>query len=636
MSRTTRRNRIYQPLGEPPPGTIFAVYGRYSSIMQNEVTLATQDRLSLVFGEQKGWLIHHYYHEPAESAKYDEIERRPVFARMLEDAGTLFQGIIVYDNSRWTRNEIVGPESLRRLRAKGVWWATADGKFTIDSIQEEGPGVWYAIDTKINATYLTRVSKRVISGKEERALQGWHASHPPYGYLHPDYMPPPPVVGTNWRAPRAEIRPDPASWPALRLIAELRLARHSCREIAIALNQAGYRTRGTKWHGKHEPRLGDTPQPRLFTKDTIFDMLHNPIYREFTPGCGKGMIVTAEGERVIGQHQAAWDWDTWHKMEAVAASLRHTPQATETQRATYPFGGVICCHHCGLPMRCMHADKDDHRLRYYRCSAGLRMLPCAASVTTPAWRVERAFGQLLLAYRLGDSWRADLQTLAAQETPRAPQDAAHERARLEAEQEAYNQMLLARGIDHVRYQRETTRIQAQLVALERETRRDGTRQAAEMQAGEMLVRLPELWEAARAHDDLESLRELALSLLQTEGLTWDGTIRAITAIAPHPEYLPSLRVALPNWQVEGERLICPAPVTDTTPRSAPAKGRSAAPRCHRREPPVSRYALTPAQEREAFVLLGQHQTMRTIAAHFHVSRGAIWRLAHRGPTEEHS
>src|SRR6266567_2265806 len=97
------RDRVYQVVGEPGPGVIVVGYIRYSSELQDPTTIATQKRRILEFADKKGWKIARWYEEPEQSAKYEEIEERPVFARLLNNAeARQFQVVLCYANNRWS------------------------------------------------------------------------------------------------------------------------------------------------------------------------------------------------------------------------------------------------------------------------------------------------------------------------------------------------------------------------------------------------------------------------------------------------------------------------------------------------------------------------------------------------------
>src|SRR6266487_3811835 len=89
------RSRVYQSMGEPGPGSIAVGYVRYSSEMQDPATIVTQKRVIAEFAEKKGWKIVRWYEEPEQSAKYDDVEERPIFAQLLRDGSEPFSSRIM-------------------------------------------------------------------------------------------------------------------------------------------------------------------------------------------------------------------------------------------------------------------------------------------------------------------------------------------------------------------------------------------------------------------------------------------------------------------------------------------------------------------------------------------------------------
>jgi DNA invertase Pin-like site-specific DNA recombinase len=163
------RDRVYQLMCEPGPGSIAVGYVRYSPEMQDPASIVTQKRVISEFADKKGRRIVRWYVEPEQSAKYEDVDERPVFAQMLKDgeAGA-FQVALCYANNRWSRNTALTFLSLSRLRRARVWWATADGLWDIDRIQQDGHGIAFTVDTQMNEAYLRQHSKRTIDGKEDR------------------------------------------------------------------------------------------------------------------------------------------------------------------------------------------------------------------------------------------------------------------------------------------------------------------------------------------------------------------------------------------------------------------------------------------------------------------------------------
>lgn len=93
--------RVYQVIGEPEPGALVAGYARYSSELQDPVSIVTQKRRIQEYCDRKDWTIACWYEEPEESARYEDVEWRSIFAQLLEDAGTEFSAVLCYSNDRW-------------------------------------------------------------------------------------------------------------------------------------------------------------------------------------------------------------------------------------------------------------------------------------------------------------------------------------------------------------------------------------------------------------------------------------------------------------------------------------------------------------------------------------------------------
>ena len=319
--------RLYHAVGKPGPGASAVGYIRYSSDMQNSATTITQKRCIQEYAESNGWHIVHWYEEPESSAKYEEIAKRPVFARLLDDAGRDFHVVLCYSNDRWARNAAVSFASLAVMRDRRIWWATADGLWDIDKVEEDGTDVAFAIDTQVNAAFVRRLSKRAIDAKEDRARDGYHNGSVPFGYLPPDYPKAPDGAPSTWKPPRMSVRRDPVNFPALVRLGEL--ASQWWADAAIADELSGFFTT--------TPRFGR----RALTKDTVGAMRRMWFPREFAPGCGHGTIETPSGELVEGRHPAAWPYELWQKMVEAKPERYHRPR-NDGQRQAHEFSRKLC------------------------------------------------------------------------------------------------------------------------------------------------------------------------------------------------------------------------------------------------------------------------------------------------------
>ena len=58
--------------------------------------------------------------------------------QVLDDVGSGFQAVLCLAGKYWSRNISHAYESLGHLRRLGVWWATPDGRWDINTVWQEG------------------------------------------------------------------------------------------------------------------------------------------------------------------------------------------------------------------------------------------------------------------------------------------------------------------------------------------------------------------------------------------------------------------------------------------------------------------------------------------------------------------
>jgi DNA invertase Pin-like site-specific DNA recombinase len=594
--------RLFDTLGKPGPGTSAAGYVRYSSDLQKAATITTQKRFIQEYAESNGWHIVHWYEEAESSAKYEEIEKRPIFAQLLEDAGRQFQAVVCYMNDRWARNTAVAFASLEELRHRRTWWATADGLWDIDKVEEDGSDIAFAIDTQFNAAFARRLSKRAIDAKEDRARDGYHNGSVPFGYLPPEYPKAPDGAPSTWKPPRMPVRVDPVNFPALVRLGEL--AAQGWADAAIADELSGFVST--------TPRFGQRP----LSKDTVAAMRRMWFPREFAPGCGHGTIETPSGDLVEGRHSAAWPYELWQRMVEVKTSQYRRPRGeahypSDESRHVYEFSRMIVCQSC---RRTLRVNSDD-RHTYYRDTSYIRKLPCSAfgSLSVRASDVVNQFGDLLAAIRLPDNWRDVVADHCRQITYDANLDYAQtRRADLEAQQKRFIEIFTKGYITEHDLDTQIDRIRSEMQTLPPSSFRsaDACIEAA-IFAGETLIDMASYWEEALP----EERRDIVWALLQLSGLRYDLERRAIVELVAKPDMLYVLTLGLSaQWEQHGEELrLCAEFLPRKLERSEMAF------RPYQRK-------LNPAECEAARGLVANGKSLRQVAAHFHVSRMAIWRI----------
>jgi DNA invertase Pin-like site-specific DNA recombinase len=563
----------------------------------------TQKRVISEFAAKKGWKILRWYEEPEQSAKYEEIEARPIFAQLFKDAEKgLFQIVLCYANNRWSRNTALTLVSLSRLRRAGIWWATADGLWDIDKAQQDGLGVGFVIDTQMAELFLRQLSKRTIDGKEDRARDGYHNGNVPFGYLAPEYPKAPDGAPSTWRPPRMPARPDPLTFPALVKIGELTARGWTDRAIADELE--GYISKTA--------RFGE----RLLTKDTIAAIRRSPFPREFAPGCGHGTILTPSDDLVEGKHQAAWPYELWQKMDEVKMSQFRRP-TKEAQRRPHEFSRIIVCAACRRRLRVMLPKG----VPYYKDTSKIRKLDCPLpeALSVKASNVIYQFGDILRSVELPENWREAIAARCSQEIEAGDDNEAlkKRRADLEAEQKRLVTAFTKGYITEEDLDAQVERIRSELFTLPFPVEEDAvTITQAALSAGETLIDMAGYWSEATP----EERRDIVGGLLMVEGLIYDLERQTIVGLIPRPSMLPVLALGLEKtgkWEQRERGLwLCSE---YWPPKRDLAK---------RHLPPPAHPSLSPAQREEAIKLLQEPgMSLRKVAAILGTSRETIHRLA---------
>ncbi len=592
------RDRVFQVIGEPGPGTIAVGYVRYSSELQNEASIVTQKRIIKEYLDKKGWKLARWYEEPEQSAKYDSIEDRPVFAQLLNEAGTRFQVVVCAFSNRWARSMEAGYASISRLRRARIWWCTADGLWDIDKVQQDGFDVAFAVDMQMNASYVRQLSKRTIAGKEDRARDGYHNGNVPFGYLPPLYPKAPDDAPSTWHPPRTPVRPDPVTFPALVRIGELAAQGWSDRAIANELE--GYISRTA--------RFGE----RLLTKDTIAAIRRSWFPREFAPGSGHGTLDTPSGELVEGKHQAAWPYELWQRIVEVKAGQYRRP-SKEAQRRSHEFSRIIVCAGCLRPLRVKGGAGG---VNYYVDTSLERKLPCCTlgNLSVRASLVMLQFAEILRSFELPLAWREEIAQRCQHRSNERDSESERlslRRTELDAEQKRLVNLYTKGYITEQALDEQMERVRAELFSLPLPLASSVEKFTQEaLSAGETLEWVADYWNEALP----EERRDMVWSLLLIEGLVYDLERHVIVGLKPRSGVLPALALGLEAtgmWEQRDNALWLRE---DYWPPK----------RDHERSGPPQR--LSPAEQERAIMLIRQGMSLRQVAKLFDVSYELIRRL----------
>jgi site-specific DNA recombinase len=464
-----------------------ALYVRVSSEEQVEgYSLDAQEHSARLYCEAKGWEIVETYRDEGKSARTDDLAKRPAFAAMVADAETgTFEAVVVHKLDRFSRNLRITLETLERLDRHGVGFVSLseDMDFTTPIGK-----VILATLAAFAQYYSDNLSQETKKGKAERKRQGLYNGVIPFGLKKgPDGLP----------------VPDPETYPGLLLAFQTAATGKSDREVAVVLNDHGYRTTGNR---------GRNP----FSKGSVRGLLQNCFYL--------GQLPDGKGGWIPGQDQAVLDPDLFDAVRKVrAASRRDNGLKVRRVATVYSLSGLGRCDHCGGTMQITGGSQPGKRPRMY-CYHRNQGRSCRQrSAYLEIYEVQLA--EYLATFSIPDDYRE--QILALHANAHADRvDEAQRRRHIEARLERLTELYRWGDIERNEYQRERDELTAALQSL------DATEDQSMVlgQVAAFLSDLPAAWAAANQ----EQRSRLARTLFE------QVVIRdhAIIAVKPRPEFAP--------------------------------------------------------------------------------------------------
>ncbi|MFA6860181.1 MAG: recombinase family protein [Clostridia bacterium] len=311
------------------------IYARYSSAGQNEQSIEGQLRICKEYAESKGFNVIKVYIDKAKSA-WTESEKRVDFQKMLDEAnGNAFKHIIVYKFDRFSRSRVDSMMYKAQLKKKhGIRVLSAT-----EPVSDDEGGEIYEMFLEWNdEKYSQRLSKRVKDGLDISVENGTYCG----GYLIYGYkIDLEPVTGKTGRfVKRVSIEEEQAA--IIKYMFEKYDKGDTKKNIAIALNEQGYRFNGKPFQAKHFDKWINNPK---YTGEFHFGgRLCNNMYPP--------IIDKALFERVQ---------DRLKKNKYFAGGMA-------TAREPYLLTGKLFCGHCGAAMVSDGGtSKTGKKYQYYAC-----------------------------------------------------------------------------------------------------------------------------------------------------------------------------------------------------------------------------------------------------------------------------
>lgn len=332
-----------------------AIMARVSTVEQAEAdrhSLPFQLSLMREYVTAKGWELVRTFEIPGESAFKDYMVERPQFGAAIGAAmAREFDVLVVYDLTRFARNQAVLHEALRDLRGAGValmvW--SGDWDATADRTRAGLEGI-------IAESHSLQHSARVRHAYRRRFEQGLPTGDVPFGYVRGASTTEPPIVV-----------PD-----------EAEAIRWGFEQYALGV---GYMAIASEWNGR-----GLRPRSKRgltgFTVSSVQSVLESRFY--------VGM-VSHLGEERVGRHEAIVSEELWRS--AQLRVRRHVAHRRPTSEAL--LLGMAECASCGGPVWSKgqgELRKDGSRRLYYWEPSKVRGRECAS--VGRLWRCELADGEL--------------------------------------------------------------------------------------------------------------------------------------------------------------------------------------------------------------------------------------------------
>ncbi|MDP9364143.1 MAG: recombinase family protein [Chloroflexota bacterium] len=491
-----------------------ALYVRVSSEEQVEgYSLDAQERAARHYAAAHEWDIVKTYPEEGKSAWTDDLAKRPQFGAMLADAEAgQFDVIIVHKIDRFARNVTVALGTLQRLHDAGIGFVSISEQ--MDYASPSGR-MFLTMLASFAEYYSHNLSMEVRKGKAERKAQGLYNGVVPFGLK---------------KGSGGLPLPDPETYGGLIRAFKWSAEGKSDREVADALNEAGYRTTGNR---------GRNP----FTKDTVCRMLKNRFYL--------GELPDGSGGWLPGAHQAVLDPDLFAEAQRAREANQTNPAKVNSRHRRYSLSGLAVCGGCGGRLH-FHTSKGG-RARIY-CYQARQVEKCGQPSVFLDGIDEQVAGYLA-TFRLPEDLAARIVTLHEQ-TRDDRQDAERKQRDINARLERLKRMYEWGDLTEDAYLAERQRLRVEMTALVR----TADWAAVLFRAAAFLQDLPAAWAAA----DQDRRHALARVVFQSVEVA-EGRV---TAVVPQPDFAPFFNVttfkAAPADYEEGQPIMAAPDRLDST------------------------------------------------------------------------
>lgn len=299
--------------------------------------------------------------------------------RIAESRSCPFDGILIDDTSRFSRDIVEQATLIRDLKDAGVFvYFVSDGIDTRDETTEDVLLPVFGIKDSLYSRDLARKTQRGMAGQ---VLRGYNAGGRLYGYKYTQEHDPSGVIDKKTRQVRSlgtRVTIDEEQARVVRMIFAWYADGYGLKAIAIKLNEQGI----------VPPRKAVQSQRRETTPTwgplTIRAMLHNPRYSgDWTWNKKKWFRKRKTGKRIYRDRPES-EWvkadrpelaivhsQTWEQVqEKIQTNAKLYAQGVRAPRRDYLLSGLLKCQICGSNLTIVSGSNPDKA--EYACSFNWR------------------------------------------------------------------------------------------------------------------------------------------------------------------------------------------------------------------------------------------------------------------------
>ena len=484
-----------------------ALYARVSSEEQVEgYSIDAQSRAFRLLCESKQWTPHREYIEEGKSARTENINKRPVFKQAMDDGlNHQYDVLVVHKVDRFSRKLRITLEYFDKL-------AKADVGFVSIMEQMDFSSPWgkFALSMlgALAELYSDNLSQETKKGWHERREQGLYCGTLPFGSMKSDDGIPVPDMQERKIAVDGQDM-TVRNYEGLKMAFELASQGKSDREVALALNAAGYRTTGS--HGS-----------RPFSKDTAKGMLKNKFYIGYIPD-GKGDWMEAKHEAFISE-------EVWHQAQESRERNRKSPKNRPAKATISSITGITYCWYCKGRIHIGTSQHGKRRMFCYNRSKGWDCPQKSALLEIYEYQIER----YLETFHIPDDYQAQILE-AHKKLQAAYDDREKKKAELEARLKRIQKMFHWGDLKEDAYLEEKADI---LRALQNLTPPEEKSQLLDRLA-DFLKSVSKAWKDANQDQRNRLARQLFEEIWVKD--------KQVVAVKPRPELEPFFRLSYEEW-----------------------------------------------------------------------------------------